>query len=211
MKLETDDFASIDVAVTFFAAVLMLFALIQFNFTDNPPEEPRASVGQSIETVTAIAPAWQTVSTRSGAAIHGGDRLHILDMSKISAGVADRGVGSQGSEGWTTWSQAGMTATPPNAFLLEIYTALSSPPSAWIKHSLTLDGGTDCPDGLRPSLIVFIPANDADLSPLLDLSERCGIDARLEFLAAGTDAEMIATPLRVGLSSAAYRRERMFR
>ncbi len=211
MRRELEDFASIDVAVTFFAAMLMLFALIQFNFTDNPLEEPRASVGQSIETRTAIAPAWQTVATRSGVAIHDGERLHILDMSQVSAGVADRSAASQGSEGWTTWSQAGASAGPPNAFILEIYMALSSPPAAWIKHSFALGEEAACPEGLRPSLVVFIPADDAELAPLLDLADRCGVDVRLEFLRPDTDMERIATPLRVGLSPAAYRRERMFR
>jgi hypothetical protein len=211
MRRETEDFASIDVAVTFFAAVLMLFALIQFNFTDNPPEERKASVGQSVETLTAIAPAWQTVATRSGVAIHEGDHLHILDMSQISIGVADRGKESQGSDGWTTWSQAGMAATPPNAFLLEIYTALASPPPTWIRHGFALGGDADCPNDLRPSLIVFVIADDVDLSPVLAFSDRCGIDVRFEFLRLGTDVDRIAIPLRIGLSPSAYRKERIFR
>lgn len=211
MRRETEDFASIDVAVTFFAAVLMLFALIQFDFTDRPPEDPKASIGQTVESVTAIAHAWQTVPLRSGVAILVDERLIVLDMSQVSIGVANQSEASAGSDGWTTWSSSGMAATPPNAFLLEIYTALSEPPAAWIKHDIDLGTEFDCPDTLRPSMVVFAKAGEAALSPALAFSSRCGTDARFEFLDAETDPVRIATPLRIGLSPTAYRRERMFR
>jgi hypothetical protein len=211
MKRETDDFASIDMAVAFFSAVLILFVFIQFNFTDRPPQEPVASVGQTVPSVTAIAPSWQTVPRRSGVAILDRERLVVLDMSQVSFGVADRGASSQGAAGWMTWSKSGLASTPPNAFLLEIYTALSTPPAAWVKDEVVLDGDAPCLPDLRPSLIVFATATDTALSPALVFAERCGIDARFEFLDSETDADTITTPLRVGLSPAAYRRERIFR
>lgn len=211
MRREEDDFASIDIAVTFFAAVLMLFALIQFNFTDHAPKEPKASVGQTYQSAETIVPAWQTVPLRSGVALLRDDRLTILDMAQLSLGVADLDEASQGSSGWTLWSRAGMAATPPNAFLLEIYTAFSSPPEAWVAHDLTLTGDVPCPDDLRPSLVVFVLADAAALSPALAFSERCGTDLRFEYLDSETDPNRIATPIRIGLSPAAYSRERMFR
>ena len=79
-----ENMASIDLAVTFFACVAMLFVFVSFVFSVEPPLRDRPSVGQSAMTVEAVPSDWTVIVRRSTHALLRAGTLTVISSEAAS-------------------------------------------------------------------------------------------------------------------------------
>jgi hypothetical protein len=199
--------ASVDMALSFLASAIVLFVFV--TFVQSPvteEEEPKRSLGQTERTVSVRAPAWTAVQARGHFALLSGDRLTVLDMSGVAAGMMDREMASPSPDaGLLVYDASG----PPNAFDMDIRLVPARIPPAWTRAAVDLPHAGECPEGVAGLVTVFVPKDAGPLDSVLDLAARCGMTLRFEVGRPGatTETRMLA----IGLGPGAYARERIFR
>ena len=205
--MNDESMAPIDLALTFFLSVLVLFVFVEFHLASTPQEPPPASLGQETPTLEATPPTWRPVNERGGFAVFSDGRLTRLNMQGLGAVVVDPLLNPPADQGGLSWTggQAGI----PNSFVARVRLSPTQTPETW-RAGPALDPATAaCPAGWPRLLTVFAPLNEADLGPLVDFAGRCGWRLRFEIVKPAGSSERLS--FAIGLSPQAYSRERMFR
>lgn len=202
-----DDTAAIDLAITFFCAVLVLFVFVEFNVDNDPRPEVPVTLGQSETTRELTPPAWSAVNERGSFAVLTETDLAVLDLPALAAGVLDPAAAFQGPEGTTLFNTGPGAA--PNDFSLTFGFAPDDLPAPWTRERLTLAADAACPETARALVTVLVPAATPDLEPLGAYARRCGFRLRLETLAPPMPDGFVWR--RLALSAEHYTAESMFR
>lgn len=206
-----DDIALIDLAVAFFAAVVVIFAFVEFNVSDVPESKPQASIGQEESWMAAQPATWQPVNQRGGFGYYDGEALVILDMVGLGAGVVDPLESYVDPVNGLTWFPG--SAEAPNAFRVAVRFHPETHPVAWRRGEI-LDPGVqiegECLDFPAALLTVFVPNEVVDLAPLAGLATRCQLRMRYEFITAPRSEDRPVS-FAIDLEPSDFQRERMFR
>lgn len=210
MSDRADETASIDMAMAFFSAVLVLFVFVKFNTVPDPREPVKVSTGQTVPTVTSWPATWQTINRRGGFGLYVGKELVVFDMSAIGEGLVDK-LKSAPVPGQSGLSP-GFAGSAPESFDLLWGFVPATPPEAWqdlvIPATQLQDGA--CPDGMPSALNVFVWAELDDLTPLMRFAERCGLGLRFELFDPKRGLEK-RSDRAVALQPRSYQGERVFR
>jgi hypothetical protein len=202
---EDDDTAAIDVAVSFFCAVLVLFVFIAFNIDRDPQSPVLETKSQDVLTVPAQVPAWSAINQRGSFAIWEEETLLVLDMSSIGVGMRKITDQYQGPDGYFNYSRGAENS--PASFRIDVGLFVQQAPETWIRLRVGVDD--DCPQDIRPLVTVFLSSLEPDVSRLISLAERCEFRVRYETLAPLADEGWGSFSLQLG--QAAYGAERIFR
>lgn len=180
-----ENMASIDLAVTFFACVAMLFVFVSFVFAVEPPLRDRPSVGQSAATVEAVPSDWTAVVRRSTHAVLHAGTLAVIS-SEAAAGAIDGSApvaaADQSSVSVIMRGRGIPEPAPPNAFVLAMSLDPGSLPQGWLRASVVPGPEAPCVPGKGSLLTVWIDAASGSLAPLLSWAERCEVELRYEHL-----------------------------
>lgn len=210
MSERADETASIDLAMAFFSAVLVLFVFVKFNTIPDPRDPVEVSTGQEVPTLTAQPATWQTINRRGGFGLYVGQELTVFDMAAVGEGIVDK-LKSAPVPGQSGLS-LGFTGTSPESFDLLWGFVPATPPEAWkdfVVPAADLQDGA-CPDGVPQALNVFVWGQLDDLIPLTRFSERCGLSLRFELFDPKRGLEK-RSDRAVALQPLSYKRERVFR
>ena len=215
--------SSIDVAVTYFASVLVLFAFVTLAFLPTQPVIPKPSIGQVQPAADAVPASWHAVSERTSYALLAHNRLWVLELTHFKDSFLS-------PLNWIQTPTHSERASPntnepsPRSFILSLITSGADLPEVWVRASVTLEGKTEFqPETCAP----FEPsAENPDEPPLfsvlidlrpetrldrfLELADVCNIRYRFAVLPLPDNA---GSPLEftIGLSNASYYLETIFR
>lgn len=209
---DTDEsVTSIDLAVTFFACVIMLFVFIKFTFLSGPSHPLRPTIGQTVKVVEAIPPSWSAVVRRSAHSILRGGVLDIFSSEAV-AGAID------GSLPLTPKDRPSVTVflkgrgipdpAPPNAFVIGLSLDPGVLPNGWRRAAIVPGPEALCPLPEEYLLTVWIDDASGSLGPTIDWAARCGLNLRYEHLR-HTDSGRHA--MDIGLTPDAFSRATIFR
>jgi hypothetical protein len=200
--------ASVDLAVGFFCAVLVLFVFVVFNRDDDPRPDVPVTLAQTELTREIYPGTWSAVNARTSFAVFASETLTILDLPALVAGLADPLQGYSADDGFALFSPLAEDA--PYAFALRLSLTVSPVPEAWSREVVVaFTSDAPCPMSLQPIVTVLTPKDTPDLSPMIAFLRQCGHRARIEVLDNVSDAGLAS--LQIGLSAGHYNADRMFR
>lgn len=202
-----DDTPAIDLAFSFFGAVLMLFVFVKFNFADAPSEDVPLTIGQKTATVEVVPAGWSPVNERGGIAVLSKDGLAILDLEAIGRGMLDPRSAYSAADAYQIFSAVAEPA--PNAFSLTLTFIPDALPAPWVGETVAITGDDACPSTRRTLLTVFLPRDTGSLLPLTEFAGRCGFRLRLEPLAPAREDGTVTRVIALGAQY--FRAESMFR
>lgn len=206
MALGEDETASIDISMTFFAAILLIFVFVAFNLA---PEmsPPTATLGQNEETVEALPATWNPVAERGSFALLSGGVLNLLDMKEVARGIVDP-TAAVSTEANHASFLAG-EGPAPNEFGLALSFTPGALPGAWVSDTLVPEDDTPCPVGLPSVLTVWVDHREPGLAQTLSWAASCQLRLRVEVLPPAAPSGRVSRA--ISLDADSFAMQRMFR
>lgn len=180
MSDESTQTSSIDLSITFFCTILILFVFIEFNFSRTPDEVPDFSIGQKETQVTVIPPTWTTLRSRNSFAVLDQDKLSILELGSLAVGIIDETKALSTKQEYQMLTLGKVPA--PNTFSLTFSFDPTALPLDWTRDRILLGPDAECMQQQLKRLTVFVSANTASVTPLLKYAAHCGYQLRLEVM-----------------------------
>lgn len=202
---DVQDTASIDLAIAFFCAVLVLFVFVAFNLDRDAEAPPLQTLSQTEITAPVFVASYSPINTRTSFLLMTGTGLFHLDLPQIGLGMRDVGSQYNADDGYMLYTRG--SGLSPAEFLLTLYISVEAPPAEWIAAEIDVTG--ECLNSLNPLLTVFHVEEAQDPSPLLVWAEACGQRVRFEPITVSPDGRFGV--LTVALNPGAYAADRIFR
>ncbi len=219
MPIMNDDSpVSVDVSVTFFASVLVLFVFVTFALNPIAPRIERVSTGQTVETATAIPPSWSPIPERTSYAFIDGRELQVLNLDHFSDAMVspEKLVSSDAHfENITILSDQ----NAPEAFSIIVGTIGGKLPMQWVRACIPAVRSEDasCPidektrTAFRQNLlsVLVMQSEKVDLPELVAFLDACGFRYRLIPLYAVSATGRVNIP--ISLQPSSFHFETIFR
>ena len=219
----TDDTPSIDLAVTFFACVLVMFVFVTFLAAPRPEPETTPTTGQKTRAADSLPSSWDAVRERTSFALLSAQTLTLLEGRHFAQSFLSPSNWVQ-SAGHLESAVARAGEPSPNAFRLVLTTTGSDLPPGWVRHAVRLDdagarSAESCaamrsaqPPGMSDAhLTVLLDVRrDVSLEPFLQFARLCAIRYRLVMLPKPKEAGG-ALVINLGLDRTQYSLETLFR
>lgn len=213
---EENSIASVDVGVALFAAVLAIFAMIEFVAPTVEPQPELPTIGLVEETLSAIPSSWAAVQPRTVMTLVHEEELTVLDMGHIAAAASDLNLRLINHPTANMRFNDGR-GTDPVKTELTLTFDINDVPKPWIRWHAALDGGVTC-DELTAGLstraggmvtLIVTAAPETNVATSLGLMSACELPFRTIMLPAPEiDGRVVLT---LGLSRALFAMEMMLR
>ncbi|MEL6958743.1 MAG: hypothetical protein AAGL89_07320 [Pseudomonadota bacterium] len=202
---DVQDTASIDLAIAFFCAVLVLFVFVAFNLDRDPESPPLQTLSQTEITSPVFVASYSPINTRTSFLLMTATGLFHLDLPQIGRGLRDSSSQYNADDGYMLYTRG--TGPSPAEFLLTLNISVEDPPADWVAAEIDVSG--ECLSSLNLLLTVFHVEEALDPSPLLAWAEGCGQRVRFEPITISPDGRIGI--LTVALNPGAYAADRIFR
>lgn len=209
--------ASVDVGVALLAAVLAIFAMIEFAPPTPAPQHDLPTIGALEETVPAIPPGWAAVQPRTVLTLLYGTELTVLDMGHIAASASDLSLRLVDHPTANMRFNEGRRNGPVKTELTLTFD-IRSVPASWVRWRRKLDPSASCEE-LRLGLLgsraggvvslIVVAAHETDVGAAMGLMSACGLQTRISLLPEPKAEGRVV--LTVGVSQGVFALEIMLR
>lgn len=167
-----DQTASIDVAVTFFACIVAVFAFVTFTLAPSLPPQTDESLGQVRASVTVSPPIWSPVTERTSFLFFDGTYLVKLQFDEIWRESVLQFDQASDESGYFSFRYG--TGMSPNEFIMTSGFNPDVLAEPWRGPRIDFTAiEKPCLPDLRPTLTVWVSREAEHLSPLITWAKRC--------------------------------------
>ena len=186
---------------------LMQKAFVAFQLARTPQPDPPATLAQPDTARPVLPPTWSAVAERGSWAVYDGERLTILDMDAIAAGMRDVLEAYDGEDGYQALTL--LSGPDPRAFALRLSFRPDALPAPWRREVTRPAPEAPCPETSRRLLRTYVAADVADVTPLARYLDACGAQFAPLVLREPGDSGRVS--VQIGLGPGSYSEEAMFR